>query len=239
MTDAAALVRRLLGTPGTPNTTAKELWEEAASAHADLLVHASAGGDTGVRRSIAPLWAYRRRSPPAREKCYILCLPLLIEGLHALAPFCARLRHWHDGVSSPPAPNGSDQIVPAARASLGNVALAIRLRSDPHWQGEHDLCTDVFGRLNFPFCNWSLTLQTEQHEPLATQAVKFSLDCNEARWRLEDSEEPPFLVMTRADCLRMLVGNSDFLDGRRLVFPNPRVRPRLQWASSLPHSAIS
>jgi hypothetical protein len=97
----------------------------------------------------------------------------------------------------------------------------------------------VFGRLGFPFCNWSLTLLTDEHEFAATRLVKLSLGRDEARWRLEHVEATPFLIMSREDCLNMLVGNSDLLDGRRLKYPNPHLRPRLQWASPLLHSKIT
>jgi hypothetical protein len=235
MTSAEAFVGRLFGTPGNRNPNAKELAKDAALAHADLLVRASAQGDPTVTRSLAPLVEFLRRGPPASERRRLLCHPLFIEGLHSLAPFCAPLRRWHDSVASPSAP---EQCAPDAKASLGNVALVILLCSDPQWRGDLDLCTDVLGRLGFPFCNWSVTLLTQDRDFVATRLVKFTLGRNDACWRLEDAEATPFLVMSRDDCLKMLVGNSDQLDGRRLKYPNPRLRPRLQWASPLLNSTI-
>src|SRR5947199_1392 len=80
---------------------------------------------------------------PAAEKRRLLCHPLFIEGLHALTPFSADLRDWHDCVTTertPPPP------APAAVAALGHVALAVRLRTDPAWAGTAELCTDALGR---------------------------------------------------------------------------------------------
>src|SRR5262245_32605299 len=230
MIQAAALAGRLFSAPGCRPGHTKALLEAAAFAHANLLVRAGLQGDAAVDRSIAPILAFLGRSPPARARRGLLCHPLFLEGLHSLAPFCPELRRWHDSVTTSSAP---DPTASAAKASLGNVALAIRLRSDPHWQGDQELCTDVLGRIGFPFCNWSLTLRTEHHEFVATRAVKLSLRRGTACWRLADADEPPFLIMPRADCLRMIVGNSDRLERRRLRFAHPRVRPRLQWASPL------
>jgi hypothetical protein len=236
MNTTAAFVRRIFGTPGSRNT--KELLEEAASAHADLLLHARDAADPVVDHTIAPLVEFLRRAPPPHEKRSLLCHPLLIEGLHSLAPFCSALRRWHGTVTSPLAPEAPDPSIPAAKASLGNVSLAILLRADPHWQGDQDLCADALGRLGFPFCNWSLMLLGEKNEFIATRAVKLSVGSDQACWRLADGGEPPFLIMSRADFLQMIVGNTSQLEGRRLMCPNPHVKPRLQWASPLLHSTI-
>ena len=98
--------------------------------------------------ALAPIGAYVNGSAPSCEKRRLLCHPLFIEGLHSLSPFSAELQNWHDRITScttrPP-------VDPAAIASLGNVALAIRLRADRCWCGRCELYTDVLGRLGFPF----------------------------------------------------------------------------------------
>src|SRR5581483_9904107 len=142
------------------------------------------------------------------------------------------LRRWHDRVTTSPAP-----AVPAARASLGNVALVALLRTNRHWQGEHDLCTDEFGRVGFPLTDWGLTLGTDRHEVLTRQPLALALGRDRAAWRLADTGEP-VLVTSREDCLRMLLDNADPADGRRVEFPHPSVRPRLHRACRLGRSRV-
>jgi hypothetical protein len=232
--DAAAFVRSLFGPPGGPAANHKELLEQAAAALADLLLRACARQDPTLERSLTPIRAFLRGPAPEAEKRRLLCHPLFIEGLHTLAPFSAELRRWHDSV----APTPAGQAVPAAQASLGNVALLLLLRADRRWQGEHDLCTDVLGRIGFPFCDWSLALKTDGGDCLASRAVRLRLDHDQASWRLGDTAETPFLEMSRDDCLRMLVDNDDPCDLQRLRYPNARVKPRLQRASPLGASNI-
>jgi hypothetical protein len=236
VSDAAAFVRELFGTPGSPAAPGDGLLDRAAAAHADLL--ARARGDPAVDRSLAPLRAYLAGPAPTAEKRRLLCHPLFVEGLHSLAPFCDELQHWHDAVTAPLPNIPVDSPAPAARAALGNVALAVLLRADRHWQGAIDLCTDVLGRVSFPWCDWGLTLLTDRGDFLANQAVKLTLHDGQACWRLGGGDDRPFLVMDRADCLRVVADNDDTFDGRSLRFPNPAVRPRLQCACQLGHSSV-
>jgi hypothetical protein len=236
MSDAEVRMRRVFGTPGAVAANAGELRGQAAEAHAGLLTRACAEGDPALGRSLAALLAYVRGPAPAAEKRRLLCHPLFVEGLHALAGFSAGLRRWHDSVTTPPP--GAGPAAPATRASLGNVDLAVLLRADRHWQGEHDFCTDALGRVGFPFSDWSLTLHTNRDDFLADQAVTLSLRRGRASWRLAGTDEPPFLLMSRDDCLGMIVENADTLERRRLGFPNPRVCPQLQCARPLGRSGI-
>jgi hypothetical protein len=170
----------------------------------------------------------------------LLCHPLFIEGLHGLAPFSAELRRWHDGVTAfagQRAPPGGPPV-PAARASLGNVALVALLRADRRREGEHALCTDVLGRIGFPHSDWSLSLGTDRDDFLADQAVAVSLERDRACWRLAGPGEAPFLIMSRGDCLRMVLDNTEPVDRQRLTFPNRHIRPRLQCASRLGRSPV-
>jgi hypothetical protein len=234
MSDATALIPRLFGTPGGSDPRTGELQRLAARAHARLLTRAAARADPAVSRSLTAILSYLNGPASLVEKRRLLCHPLLIEGLHDLAPFSAELRRWHDAVAAPPMPG---PVVPAARASLGNVALVALLRADRRWQGDLNCCSDEFGRLGFPLSDWSLTLCTDRHEVLARQAVTLALGRDRASWRLADAGEP-FLVTSREDCLRMVVDNADPVDRRWVEFPNPRVRPRLQCACRLGRSRV-
>jgi hypothetical protein len=233
MSGATGLLSRLFGSPGNPAQGLGELARHAAAAHAGLLTRACVRAGPVLGRPLAAILTFLGGPAPAAQKRRLLCHPLLIEGLHSLAPFSAELRRWHDDVTTAPAP-----VVPAARASVGNVALVARLRADRHWQGEQDCCTDEFGRVGFPLSDWSLTLCTDGHDVLTRQVVTLALDRERASWRLAEASGEPLLVTSRADCLRMVVDNSDPLDRRRIEFPNPRVRPRLECACRLGHSRV-
>jgi hypothetical protein len=233
MSGATGLLSRLFGAPGHPTQGLGDLARRAAAAHAGLLTRARARADPALARPLAAVLTFLGGPAPAAQKRRLLCHPLLIEGLHELAPFSAELRRWHDRVTtSPPAP-----VVPAARASLGNAALVALLRTDRRWQGEQTLCTDAFGRVGFPLSDWTLMLCTDRHDVLTRQAVTLTLDRARASWRLADGGEP-LLVTSREDCLRMVVDNADLADGRRIEFPSPRVRPRLECACRLGRSRV-
>src|SRR6476620_3035951 len=158
MSDAAVLVRRLFGTPGHLAPDGSDLLGRAAAAHRDLLTRACAGADPALCSALAPIRAYLGGPAPAAEKRRLLCHPLLVEGLHALAPLSPELRRWHECVTAPPADAPAEPAAPAAAAALGHVALAARLRTDPGWHGECALCTDGLGRVGFPFSDWVLEL---------------------------------------------------------------------------------
>jgi hypothetical protein len=228
----ATLVYRLFRPPGCPAADGDDLQRLAATAHAALLTRACADGGSALGQALAPLRAFLAGVAPAAAKRRLLCHPLLIEGLHALAPLSDALRHWHDSVAA------ATPAAASAPAALGNVALALVLRADPNWCGEIDLCTDVLGRVGFPFCDWTLSLHTAGDELLANRVVRLTLGPAEACWRLADTDGPPFLVTSRADCLRMLVGNADPADRDQLQTPDAAVRPRLQQAGHFSRSAI-
>jgi hypothetical protein len=228
----ATLVHRLFQPPGCPAADGEDLQRLAAAAHAELLAGACVDGGSTLGHALAPLRTFLGGHAPAALKRRLLCHPLLIEGLHALAPLSAALRQWHDSVAAAP----PRSAVPAA-AALGNVTLALVLRGDPDWCGDIDLCTDVIGRVGFPFCDWTLALHTPAGDLVASRIVRLTLTAEEAVWRLAESATP-FLVMSRADCVRMLVANADPVDRGRLVTPDAHVRPRLQQACPFARSAI-
>ena len=236
MSDAAVFVRALFGSPGAPAANGQDLLAQAASTHEDLLNRAGTSGDPALDGPLAPLRAYLGGAPTS-DRRRLLCHPLFVEGLHGLAPFCPELRRWHDSFTAPPA-SAAAPAAPPVPVALGCVALAARLRADRGWQGECDLCTDVLGRLEFPFSDWTVLLRTDRDDCLAGRAVRLALDSGQACWRLGGADGPPFLVTSRADCLRLIADNEDPCDRRRLEFPDPHVRPRLQCASHLGHSKI-
>ncbi len=258
MSGAAELVQRLFGAPGDLDTSCRELARQAAWAHEALLtracamhagvmhagaVHAGAAADRALQRSLGILLSFLQRPAPARLKRALLCHPLFVDGLHGLSPLCPEIRRWHERVLGLPATPASEPISPAAHAQLGNIALALLLRADSHWHGTIDLCTDCFGRLGFPFCDWNIALSTAAQEVLAGRVVRLSLERGQVSWRLADGatpdgEVPAFLEMNRGDFLRMLLDNDGSLEVGRLRFPHPGVHVRLQCARRLGRSPI-
>jgi hypothetical protein len=229
----ASLLYRLFQPPGCSAADGEDLHRLAADAHAELFDRACGDGGAILGRALAPLQAFLAGIAPAAAKRRLLCHPLFIEGLHSLAPLSNALRVWHDSVAA-----ATPAAHPANGAALGNVALALILRADPHWCGEIDLGTDVLGRVGFPFCDWTLALHTTAGDLLANRVVRLTLGPAEACWRLLDADGPPSLVTSRADCVRMLVGNGDPVDRDRLSMPDGRVRARLQHACRFSRSPI-
>jgi hypothetical protein len=236
MTDAAALVHSMFRAPGGSRHNTRELLKRAAAAHADLLLRAHALGELG--RPLASLLAFVRGNRAVASKRRLLCDPLFIEGMHALAPFSADLERWHNSVTTPAAVVRLGQASPAARAALDNIDLVLLLRNQRWWLGKHDLCTDVLGRIAFPFSDWSLTLFTDEQDFLGCRRVVLSLEAEQACWRLAGARDPPFLTMSHDDCLRMLVDNAEPVDRRRLQFPHPHIKPRLQCAVRVGRSQV-
>src|SRR5207247_4876616 len=96
----ATLLYRLFRPPGCPAADGEDLHRLAATAHADLLTRACADGGTDLGHALAPLRAFLAGVAPAAAKRRLLCHPLFIEGLHALAPLSDAPRHCHDSVAA-------------------------------------------------------------------------------------------------------------------------------------------
>jgi hypothetical protein len=235
MSLAPSLVRTLFSAPGHVVAHPDTLLAHAASAHADLIARARAEAKPALARSLAPIESYGSGpiSPAARHRLF--CSPHVIEGLHALAPFSRVLQRWHDGVTSNPIPRPDN---PAVIASLGNVALAIRLRKDRHLCGRFELVTDVLGRLGFPFCDWTFLLYSDAGTPLSGQAMALTLDPSRAVWQLGDEPNHDILVMPRRVCDRMLIDNDREIEAGDLIRPDPAIHLRLTCACPLGRSAI-
>jgi hypothetical protein len=229
----AALVRKLFALPGTTAINALDLQEQAACVHADLLERACAHADA----PLAPLRTFVHDRASRTSRRPLLCHPLFIEGLHALAPACPELRRWHESVAADHPLPALDEDDPAARASLGHVALICRLRTERRLEGEQTLCTDCLGRLSFPFSDWSMTLYTDADGWLGGQVVHLVLHRDRACWRLAGNGDP-FLILPCAACRCLLLGRGDPRAGERWECPLPRVRPRWQCACRLGHGAM-
>jgi hypothetical protein len=126
----------------------------------------------------------------------------------------------------------------AARASLGSAVLFCSLQGERFPEGEYLLCTDVLGRVEFPFCDWSLTLYTDRRDLVGRQVVRLRLDGVRACWNLMNSADAPFLLMSREDCLHLILAQADPREFGWLEFPDARVKPRLQCACALGHGRL-
>ncbi len=238
---AAAFVERLFRLPGDCRAGTTHLLAQAAAMHGRLLSSAPAGRPNGREDPLPALVGYLKGQAAAADKRRLLDDPLLVEALHALASASPTLTQWDDAVAARPGGVDSTASLALGRAKLGNLALAVLLRERPAWQGEVELSTDGFGSLRFPFCDWSVWLLSQHgdvNDALAEQAVVVSLDAHEARWRLADEVNAPFLVLSRSDMRRMMLEDDPRLDARSIQFPHANVRPRLQFAAALGTSGI-
>jgi hypothetical protein len=234
VSDAQDAVRTLFSAPGHLGPDRDGLLGPAAAAHASLLVRAYAHAGPAVADAFAPLVTYLAGPAPRAEKRRLLCHPLLVEGLHALAPFSADLKDWHDRVTSC---RNEPPICPTAKAALGAVVLAVRLHKDRTWCGTVALCTDVLGRLGFPFTDWTVLLTDDRGDPLTSRSVSLTLTNDRAEWRI-DGPDHPFLVTPRADCVRMLADDDVTVDARAWVYPDPAVVPHVSHACRLGQSCV-
>jgi hypothetical protein len=233
---AAALVRKLFAPPGY----ALDVQAQAASVHADLLDQACAEADVDLARSLAAVQGFVHDRTQRTFRRRLLCHPLFIEGLHGLAPVCPALRHWHESVAPDRPLSSTIDGDPAARASLGHVALACRFRIEDDLHGKYALCTDCLGRLGFPFSDWTLTLYTEDRQGwLGGQVVEVTLDNDQACWSVAGDAQLPFLLLSRPVCRCLVLGEGELGDGEGLGCCHSHVRPRWQCACPLGHGAIN
>lgn len=229
-------IQTLFGSPGEAFAAADQLRDRAAAAHAELLRQAFSAYDQNPALKV--ILDFLDGPAAANDQQELLCHPLLIEGLHALSDGCPALRAWHAAVAPKAPHSGPDPSGPAAQARLGATALVLLLRNHPDWQGGLDLATDGFGRLCFPFCDWSVQVRDAAGDPLGNRAVNISIDNREARWRLTGDSESPFLIMQREDLISAVARNDEDLQLSRLRFPDARLRIRLQFARTFSDSPI-
>jgi hypothetical protein len=238
MSTAGTRLRGLFSLPGSTATDCGAFLDEAASAHEQLFRRAYEQADSALARSLSHVAEFLGSRALPVMKRRLLRHPLFLEGLHGLAPSCPSLHHWHDSVApAPPClPEAADDD--AARVSLGHVALACCLRANPGAGGEHRLCTDVLGRVAFPFGDWSLMLSTDRRDLLGRQVVVLRLDRDRAWWQFANAPETPFLVLSRADCLHLIGADAGAHEFGCIEFPDGHVKPRLQCACRLGHGRM-
>jgi hypothetical protein len=224
---AAEAHRRLLSCAAAEATTARRPAGWLPAAIASLLDHFTSVA-ANARSAASSGRAFARR---------FLVDPAFVEGLHRATLLSPTLADWHRRVAEPSIAN----IAPPADAEsahrLGNSLLPLLLRVDPHWRGEVALRTDVYGRLRFPLCDWSIALSRTAAGPgcvLSDDLVTASLTRREVRLALGDTHGGTLLVMPRDEWLRMIVANDAQLDGNRIRLQTADVTARLQHAGPLP-----
>lgn len=231
-------IRRLFSLPGDAAAPSREILDRAARAHAGLLrAAAAADGNRGdpLLRLADDVLTGRQVSRIARS---LFCDPQLVEALHGLAPLDPRLKAWSEHVAASRLADVLDRPAGCAEASLDHLRLPLRLRDDQNWRGRLRLCTDLFGRLRFPSTGWSVVVHSAEGTSkrkgvLAREAVFLDVARNTARWSLAAAGEPSFLVMPRDEFVRLVVGDDCTLEARRMKFPDPDIRPALQYAPVL------
>ena len=239
MSQRDKLVSRLFRMPGDCERESEKVLGQAAEAHRTLLNCAASEptADGSVGRLLPAIATLLDRLPSPALRRRFLVDPAFVEGLHRGAGISGALAQWHRRVAEP---SISKVCPPADRQSahrLGNSLLPLFLCEDPHWRGKIGLRTDVYGRLRFPLCDWSLSLSGVDKDAgsvLSDELVTASLARNEVRLSLGGPTGPDLLIVPRGDWLRMTLANDPCLDGSRLRFGLSKATTRLQFASPFP-----
>lgn len=164
----------------------------------------------------------------------LLCHPSFVEALHRLAPECPRLASWHRAVASP----SMLDVIPDAGhdfGGLGALEFVLRLREGSGWDRPLRVSSDMLGRLQFPFSDWSVTLQTSEggHEGvLAEEPVNVSAGPEMVDWQWT-RDDAPFLAMSRECCRQMFVDNQALSPPRSWSCTSVRISPRFVRAEAL------
>ncbi len=163
--------------------------------------------------------------------------PTFIEALHSAAGDSPSLAEWHHQIADPSVAGVWSAAALQGASHLGNSLLALLLRDDPNWQGEVVVQTDLFGRLRFPTCDWSVALWSKgrgRDAVLSQQPITVSVARRDVRLSPAGRPHDDFLVMGRKEWLQMIVGSADRLNCREIAWPQGDVGLRLQFARPIP-----
>jgi hypothetical protein len=225
--------------PGDGERESEKVLSQAAEAHRTLLKCAAT--ETTARRPtgriLPAIEALLNRLPTPAVRRRFLVDPAFVEGLHRGAGIARALAQWHHRVAEPSISNVCPPADAQSAHRLGNSLLPLLLRDDPQWRGRVGLRTDVYGRLRFPLCDWSLSLSGADHDArsvFSDELVTASLTRHEVRLSLGGPTGPDLLIVPRGDWLRMMIANDPHLDGGRLCFGSSEATTRLQFASPFP-----
>ncbi len=249
MSQRDRLLTRLFRQPGDRTQRTDSLLGHAAEAHRRLLECAASEATpsqiTGLLPAAIAALLDRCTAPGARGRAPLgrafvrrfLVDPAFVEGLHRATALSPSLTDWHCRVAEPSIANVSPPADVESAHRLGNSLLPLLLRLDPHWCGQITLRTDVYGRLRFPLCNWSVGLSQMADGPgcvLSDDPITASLTRRDVRLSLGNAADHTLLMMPRDEWLRMIVANTPHLVGDRIGFPSADVTARLQYAGPLP-----
>ena len=238
MSQRDSLIPRLFRMPGDGQRESEKLLRQAADAHRTLLECAAseATASRGTGRLLPEITALLECSPGRSVARRFLVDPAIVEGLHRAAGISRSLADWHRRVAEPSIANVSPPADAASAHRLGNALLALRLRNDPQWRGRINVRTDLYGRLRFPLCDWTLSL-ADAEQPnavLSDELVTATLGRHEVRLSQGRPSGRDLLIAPREEWLRMIVRNDPNVDGQRIRFASEGVTARLQFAGLLP-----
>jgi hypothetical protein len=233
------LVARLFRMPGDCERESEKVLGLAAEAHRTLLKCAATEttARSATRRLLPAIEAHLDRLPTPAVRRRFLVDPAFVEGLHRGAGVSPTLARWHHRVAEPSIANVCPPADAQSAHRLGNSLLPLLLCGDPQWRGRIDLRTDVYGRLRFPLCDWSLSLSGADkgaRSVFSDEPVTASLTRHEVRLSLGGPTGPDLLIAPRRDWLRMMIDNDPQLDGGHLRFGSSVATTRLLYASPFP-----
>jgi hypothetical protein len=239
------LIVELFQMPGAGDNGVDRLLRGAACAHKMLLSRAAA--DTADRKSgsgplLCRIASLVGRIPGRRDRDRFLLDPTFIEALHAAANDSPSLADWHHQIAHPSVAGAWSAASLGEGSQLGNALMVLLLRDDPNWQGELRMQTDLFGRLRFPQCDWSVALWSKRQGRSAVcsqQEIAASITRHDVRLSLPGRRHDELLVVPRSEWQRMIVGNSDRLNCRQIVWPQGDIAVSLQFTSPIPGWHVS
>jgi hypothetical protein len=225
--------------PGDGERESERILGRAAEAHRTLLKCAAAETTTRAPtgRLLPAIEALLDRLPTPAVRRRFLVDPAFVEGLHRGAGISRALAQWHHRVAEPSISNVCSPADSQSAHRLGNSLLPLLLCDDLQWRGRIGLRTDVYGRLRFPLCDWSLSLcgaDQDVRSVFSDELVTASLTRHEVRLSLGGPTGPDLLIVPRRDWLRMMIDNDPQLDGGHLRFCSSEATTRLQFASLFP-----
>jgi hypothetical protein len=238
---AHALAQQLFAPPGSLPAHTRHLLAQAAGSHARLLDSTARAHEERLDRLRDALGGYLRGPASPLEKRRVLDDPQFVEALHGLAASCDSLAGWDAAASGACRDEAAERAASLARSRLGNIVAAVLLRRARDWCGRLELATDDYGRVHFPFCDWTLVLASargDRSELFARQPLRLDLDERQARWSLAEGDTAALVRMPRKLFDAMFVDNRDVAGAAQIEFGTDGPRPRFERASLLGHTPI-
>ncbi|MBX3438143.1 MAG: hypothetical protein KF861_11680 [Planctomycetaceae bacterium] len=221
-----AIVDRMFTHPGGPPEKS-DLIAPAAKAHRHLFQR-ECQNNSQLCAAVPLLRKRIHGRIDCRLRKQLLCHPGFVEALHRLSLSCPQTQAWHAAVASP---SMIDSVVDVRHdcRCLGAIELALRILDRSDWDQTLPISSDLFGRVPFALCDWTVTLRStvpSDDSVLAEEPVDVRADRNWIRWQWS-GDDGPFLSMPRDACRSLIADNPGCLDVSDWSYGSGRIAPHL------------